>query len=181
MPGRITFAGDRSLYATPFVRTYFAPALALYKEAAVLVKNNQHLDDTFLRLGYVKGFLDGSLGSYTAKMFEPYLDNIQGGPENNTGILLVPEKEMYEWVKGADALGLQVCVHAIGSKAVNTLLNIFERVINEVPKDNRRFRIEHCQHMIPSDVPRLAELGIIASVQPYHLVDDAIFIKRALG
>ena len=114
-------------------------------------------------------------------MNEPYSDNPQGAPEHNAGIFLVPEDEMYEWVNAADKAGLQVCVHAIGSKATKTILNIFEKVVKENPKDNRRFRIEHCQHIEKEDYGRLAELGVIASVQPYHMIDDGLFIERALG
>jgi len=180
-PGQKNIDGSRSLYAIPFVRTYFAPALALYKDAYQLYVSKQYLDSSFLRLGAVKGFLDGSLGSYTAKMFLPYKDNIQGGPENNTGMYLTTKEDLYTWVKESDELGLQVFIHAIGDEAVNTILNTYERIMKESPKEDRRFRIEHCQHMIESDYDRLSELGVIASVQPYHLIDDAIFINRTLG
>lgn len=79
---------------------------------------------------------------------------------------------MYNWISGADKKDLQVIVHAIGDAAIEKLLNIFERVEKENGKKDRRFRMEHVQHIDPKDVKRFAELGVIASMQLYHAADD---------
>ena len=90
-------------------------------------------------------------------------------------------EHLYEWTSGADKAGLHVIVHAIGDRAIRTQLDIFERVEKENGPRDRRFRIEHAQHIAPADMPRFATLGVIASVQPYHAIDDGRWVEKVIG
>ncbi len=132
--------------------------------------------DEWLRIGGVKGFVDGSLGSHTAAMFAPFTDS-----PKDSGFLVETEKDLYDWTSGADRAGLQVIVHAIGDRAINTQLNIFERVASEDGPRDRRFRIEHAQHLSAGDVPRFSSLGVIPSMQPYHAIDDGRWAEQVIG
>ncbi len=132
--------------------------------------------DQWLRTGALKAFMDGSLGSHTAAFFQPYAD-----APNDKGLLLTQSEELYHLISQADKAGLQIITHAIGDRAINILLNIYERVASENGRRDRRFRIEHAQHIIPSDITRFHKLGIIASMQPYHLVDDGQWAEKAIG
>lgn len=131
-----------------------------------------------LHIGGLKGFADGSLGSTTAWFFKPYLD-----APNTSGIAsdeLSKPDEMYSHICDADRAGLQVAVHAIGDRANNTILNFYERMEKENGPRDRRFRIEHAQHLLPSDIPRFAALHVIASMQPYHLADDGRWAAKRI-
>ena len=131
-----------------------------------------------LHIGALKAFADGSLGSTTAWFFKPYLD-----APNTSGIasdeLLKPD-EMYADVRDADKAGLQIAIHAIGDRANNTILNFFERAEKENGERDRRFRIEHAQHLLKSDIARFASLGVIASMQPYHAIDDGRWAAKRI-
>jgi predicted amidohydrolase YtcJ len=137
------------------------------------------LGNDMIRIGALKGFADGSLGSTTAWFFAPYTDtpNTSGTPSDE---LLHPD-EMYEHMRAADAAGLQIAVHAIGDRANNSILNFFERLEKEDPPWDRRLRIEHAQHLLPTDIPRFAQLHVIASVQPYHAIDDGRWADKRIG
>jgi predicted amidohydrolase YtcJ len=133
----------------------------------------------FIKIGGLKGFVDGSLGSSTALFFEPYADDPQV-----SGLFhpdMIPEGVMEQRIRAADAAGLQVAVHAIGDRANAVLLDIFEKVIAQNGPRDRRWRIEHAQHLRPGDMERMARLGIIASVQPYHAIDDGRWAERKIG
>jgi len=132
--------------------------------------------DQWLRIGALKGYVDGSLGSRTAAMLAPYADD-----PSTSGVLVTRPDSLYEWTRAADAAGLHVVVHAIGDSANRLQLNVFERVARENGARDRRFRIEHAQHLNPADVPRFAALGVIASMQPYHAIDDGRWAGRRLG
>ncbi len=132
--------------------------------------------DAWLRIGALKGFVDGSLGSHTAAMLEPFTD----APADR-GLLVTTPDDLYAWTAGADRAGLQVMVHAIGDRAIRTQLDIFARVASENPARDRRFRIEHAQHIAPSDLGRFGALGVIASMQPYHAIDDGRWAERVIG
>lgn len=132
--------------------------------------------DDWLRIGGLKGFVDGSLGSHTAAMLRPFSD-----APRDTGLLVTPAESLYAWTKAADAVGLQVMVHAIGDRAIRTQLDIFERVAKENGPRDRRFRIEHAQHIDPADIPRFGALGVIASMQPYHAIDDGRWAGNVIG
>jgi predicted amidohydrolase YtcJ len=129
----------------------------------------------FVRVGGLKGFMDGSLGSSTAKMAEPYL----GG--ENTGVYVTRPNSMKAFVQSADRAGLSVAVHAIGDLANKELLDIFEAAIQANGPRDRRFRIEHAQHLRPADYPRFKQLGVVASMQPYHAIDDGRWAEGRIG
>ena len=131
--------------------------------------------DPMLRVGGLKGFTDGSLGSTTAWFFEPYLD-----APGSTGLALEQAQHHPALVAGADAAGLQVMVHAIGDRANHETLGVFEQVVRAHGQRDRRFRIEHAQHLNAALIRRFADAGVIASVQPYHAIDDGRWAHKRL-
>jgi predicted amidohydrolase YtcJ len=132
-----------------------------------------------LRVGGLKGFADGSLGSTTALFFDPYLDApaTRGLPADE----MFPAGEMLKRVQAADAAGLQVMIHAIGDSANSQILSIYEEVIQANGARDRRFRIEHAQHIRPTDIERFARSRVIASMQPYHAIDDGRWAEKRIG
>lgn len=149
--------------------------IAAFKELANLgVRANFGGD--FLRIGGLKGFMDGSLGSSTGMMFEPYAND-----PKTSGVFVTPPGVMKAWVKQADAAGLNVCVHAIGDRANAELLDIFEAVTSENGPGDRRFRIEHAQHLRPRDYARFRKGHVIASMQPFHVADDGRWAEGRIG
>jgi predicted amidohydrolase YtcJ len=134
---------------------------------------------SYLRLGAVKGYADGSLGSRTAYMFEPFTDD-----PGNRGLLsdeMHPPSAMRDRLMEADAAGLQLRVHAIGDRAVSMTLDIFADIEKEHGYHDQRFAIEHAQHMAQKDFERFAKLHVIASMQPYHAIDDGRWAETRLG
>src|SRR5690606_27625520 len=123
--------------------------------------------DSRLMWGGLKGFVDGSLGSTTAWFYEPYDD----APET-AGLLTTDTTALRTWVKSADSAGLHVAVHAIGDRANDWLLDVFAEAEAGNGERDRRFRIEHSQNLTPYANERMAALGVIASMQPYHAIDD---------
>ena len=138
-----------------------------------------HFGSEMLRVGGLKGFSDGSLGSTTALFYEPYRDDpsTSGIP----GDEMFPEGAMLERVREADRAGLQIMIHAIGDRANDLILSMFEQVERENGKRDRRFRIEHAQHLRPQDIPRFARARVIASMQPYHAIDDGRWAEKRIG
>jgi predicted amidohydrolase YtcJ len=135
--------------------------------------------DGLLRFGGLKGFVDGSLGSSTALFFEPYTDD-----PSKRGLFaeqMYPDGVMARRLLAADKAGLQVAVHAIGDRANAIILDLYEATFKAGPARDRRWRVEHAQHLRPSDVPRFGRLGVIASVQPYHASDDGRWAERKIG
>ena len=135
--------------------------------------------DAWVRRGSLKAFADGALGSSTAYMFEPYADD-----PGNRGLLdavMQPPDSFFALASGADRAGLQLSIHAIGDAAISLVLDQFERVVAENPAWDRRFRIEHAQHMAAREFERMAEMGVIASVQPFHAIDDGRWAERKIG
>ncbi len=132
--------------------------------------------DERLKIGGLKGFMDGSLGSHTAAFFEPFTDT----PEDR-GFFINELGDMERWIKGADAADLQIMVHAIGDQAISALLDIYSDTVAEHGVKDRRFRIEHAQHIHPDDIARFETLDIIASMQPYHAIDDGRWAERVIG
>ncbi|HEX8130036.1 MAG TPA: amidohydrolase [Pyrinomonadaceae bacterium] len=132
-----------------------------------------------LRVGGLKGFADGSLGSTTALFFDPYMDApaTRGLPSDE----MFPEGEMLKRVASADAAGLQVMIHAIGDSANDRILSIYEQVARHKPARDRRFRIEHAQHIRAADIARFARGNVIASMQPYHAIDDGRWAEKRIG
>jgi len=134
------------------------------------------LDNPWLKLNGAKIFADGSLGSKTAAFFDPYLDEL-----DETGLLMDDEDNMLKGILAADKAGLQIVVHAIGDRANNIILNHYEETIRQNGERDRRMRIEHAQHLLPGDIERFAQLGVIASMQPWHLMDDGRWAERSIG
>jgi predicted amidohydrolase YtcJ len=156
-------------------RIYAAVPLATWARLRDTVEARGH-GDAWLRIGGLKAFVDGSLGSHTAAMLAPFTD-----APRDTGLLVTPPESLYAWTLAADKAGLQVMVHAIGDRAIRLQLDIFQRVARENGPRDRRFRIEHAQHIAPSDVARFGEQGVIPSMQPYHAIDDGRWAERVIG
>jgi len=138
----------------------------------------------WIRIGALKAFADGSLGSTTALFYEPYDDapDTAGLP----GPMMFPEGNMLKMAVGADRAGLQLCIHAIGDKANRLILDIYEEVAKQndgaaPPRRARRFRIEHAQHIRPGDFAKFAEFAVVASMQPYHAIDDGRWAEKRIG
>lgn len=132
-----------------------------------------------LRMGNLKSFADGALGSETAWMDAPFAD--RPGYSGLASADLMDSAGMYASIQSADQAGLQVSVHAIGDRAIHTVLDLFERAERQNGPRDRRFRIEHAQHLRPEDAGRFAALGAIASMQPYHAIDDGRWAEKELG
>jgi predicted amidohydrolase YtcJ len=156
-------------------RLYAVVPLASWERLRDTVAARGHGDE-WVRIGGLKGFVDGSLGSHTAAMLEPFTD-----APNDTGLLVNTAEDLYAWTSGADKAGLQVIVHAIGDRAIRLQLDIYEHVEREDGPRDRRFRIEHAQHPAASDIPRFASLNVIASMQPYHAIDDGRWADAVIG
>jgi len=134
--------------------------------------------DEWVRLGSMKEFADGSLGSSTALFFEPFTSD-----PGTRGLAsdVVLDGRLEKWALAADRAGLQLSIHAIGDSANSLLLDLFEKITKTNPAWDRRFRIEHAQHIRPRDFERFARLGVIASVQPYHAIDDGRWAEKRIG
>jgi hypothetical protein len=134
--------------------------------------------DEYIKLGSLKAFADGSLGSSTAWFFEKYSHDTTtyGLPMD-----IVLDGSLEKWALDADKNGLQLSIHAIGDKANSYILDLFEKITNENPKWDRRFRIEHAQHVKFEDIKRFKDLGVIASAQPYHCIDDGVWAEKRIG
>ncbi len=159
------------------VRVNYRPSLSEWEKARD--RRSGMKNDEWLRVGGVKGYADGSLGSSTALFFDPYDDD-----PGNRGVFAaeaIPLAALEERVAAADAAGLQVEIHAIGDRANAEILDLFERVAAKNGPKDRRLRIEHAQHLRASDIPRFARLGVIASMQPYHAIDDGRWAEKRIG
>jgi predicted amidohydrolase YtcJ len=136
----------------------------------------QGTGDDLLTLRSLKGFADGSIGSSTALFFQPYADDAR-----NVGLPSDHKDKLLEWGLAADAALLQLSIHAIGDRAIYDVLDLFERVERVNGRRDRRPRVEHDQHTHARDFARHAPLGVIASVQPYHAIDDGRFLEKRIG
>ncbi|MGB5273723.1 MAG: amidohydrolase [Flavobacteriaceae bacterium] len=154
------------------LRIYAAAPLSNWEALAAMERQ----DDKWLKVGVLKGFVDGSLGSHTAAFDQPYTDK-----PTDKGFFINSETDLYDWISKADKADLKLMVHAIGDRAIHTLLDIYERVESENGKKDRRLRIEHAQHIAPTDIDRFAELGVVASMQPYHAIDDGRWAEALIG
>jgi predicted amidohydrolase YtcJ len=134
--------------------------------------------DELIKMGSLKAFADGSLGSSTAWFFEKYNQDTTtyGLPMD-----IVTDGSLEKWALEADKNGLQLSIHAIGDKANAYVLDLFEKIIKENPSWDRRFRVEHAQHVRFEDIKRFADLGVIASAQPYHCIDDGVWAEKRIG
>ncbi|HEV8305358.1 MAG TPA: amidohydrolase [Gemmatimonadales bacterium] len=132
--------------------------------------------DDWVRIGGVKGYVDGSAGSRTAYFFEPFSDSA-----GYAGLMQHSEAELRTWIGGADSAGLQIAVHAIGDRANALLLAIYDSVARVHGARDRRFRDEHAQHLRPQDIPRFGALRVVPSMQPYHAIDDGRWLLKRIG
>jgi len=148
----------------------------------ILLKNYLELEKKYpketnwIRFGYLKAFIDGTIGSGTALMFEPFTDN-----PSTSGLSMMPYSEFENMVVTADKYGFQIGVHAIGDKGNNWTLNAFEKAEQVNGKRDSRHRDEHAQTLQLSDIPRFAKLGVIASMQPTHCISDKKFCEKRIG
>lgn len=156
-------------------RIHFRWPLEAWRELAELGIEEGFGGDV-LAIGGLKGFIDGSLGSSTAKMWQPYLNE-----PASTGIFVTPPTRLGEMIAQADAAGLAVAVHAIGDEGNSMLLDQFAEVAAGNGPRDRRFRIEHAQHLRPEDFARFAQGNVIASMQPYHAIDDGRWAEGRIG
>lgn len=157
------------------MRFYSMLPLKDWAKVAAMVKAEGRGDD-WVRWGGLKGLMDGSLGSRTALFKDPYTD----APESH-GIALDPLTDIATWIEQADAAGLHITTHAIGDAANAQLLDIYASVAKTNGKRDRRFRIEHAQHLSSADIPRFMAQEVIASVQPYHAIDDGRWAVKRIG
>jgi predicted amidohydrolase YtcJ len=159
-------------------RIYAAPIeTGWYDQAKIGL--HRAFGSSWLRVGAVKGYADGSLGSTTAYFFQPYLDAPQ-----TRGLLsdeMQDVDQMRTRLMAADHAGLQLCIHAIGDAGISQILDLFGDIVRANGERDRRFRIEHAQHIAPKDFDRFAQLKAIASVQPYHAIDDGRWAERRIG
>ena len=132
--------------------------------------------DDWVRIGGLKGYMDGSAGSRTAFFFEPYADSA-----GYRGLTQYPEDSMRRWIGAADSAGLQIAVHAIGDRANAILLDIYDSVAKAHGPRDRRFRDEHSQHLRPQDIARFGQVGVVASMQPSHAIDDGRWVEGRIG
>ena len=132
--------------------------------------------DDWLRIGGLKAMMDGSLGSHTAAFFDPFTDK-----PDDSGLVLHDLDDLRGWITSADDAGLHVITHAIGDRAIRDLLDIYLDVVEQNGEKDRRFRIEHAQHIHPDDFERFAVQDVIASMQPYHAIDDGRWAEKVIG
>jgi predicted amidohydrolase YtcJ len=133
-------------------------------------------DGNWIRFGYLKGFIDGTLGSGTALFFDPYID----APEK-TGLPQMSYEELEKLVVTLDKAGFQIGIHAIGDKANHWVLNTYEKAQQLNGKRDSRHRIEHAQVLHDNDIQRFTALGVIASMQPTHCITDKRFAEKRIG
>ena len=172
-----SLAAYRRLHAAGELKTRIYSLLPLADWERLADEVARHgVGDEWLRIGGLKGFMDGSLGSHTAAMFEPYTD----APEDR-GFMLENPDDIAARVRGADAAGLDVAVHAIGDRAISVLLDIYAEVARRNEPRERRLRIEHAQHIAPDDIERFAAQDVIASMQPWHAIDDGRWAEKVIG
>lgn len=173
--GWIDLAAYRRNYANQKLdlRIYSFVPLGTWKKLDSLCKREGKGDD-MLRWGALKGFMDGSLGSTTAWFYKPYLDD-----PKTSGLNVTDTTDMRNWVLAADSAGLHIAVHAIGDRANDFVLNVFEEAAKKNAADHR-FRIEHAQHLSEQAIVRFADLNVIPSMQPYHTIDDGRWAYKRL-
>ncbi|MFM6932228.1 MAG: amidohydrolase [Novosphingobium sp.] len=173
----ITFDSTRRLHAAGAAGIRFRHYLPLkdWQRQTEIIKQEGHGDD-WVQWGACKVVFDGSLGSRTALFYEPYLDE-----PGTRGIVVTDPADLRHWMLAADKAGLQITAHAIGDRANDTVLNIMAVVAAANGKRDRRLRVEHVQHVRPATIPRFAAQGVIASVQPYHAIDDGRWAVRRIG
>ena len=132
--------------------------------------------DDWVRIGGVKGYMDGSAGSRTAFFFEPFSDSA-----GYRGLMRQPESDIRAWVGAADSAGLQIAVHAIGDRANAIILAIYDSVARAHGPRDRRLRVEHAQHLRPQEIPLFGARRVVPSMQPFHAIDDGRWVEQRIG
>lgn len=160
-------------------RIYAAPLITQGAEDQAKIGIRRAFGGPWLRIGAVKAFADGSLGSRTAYFFDPYAD--QPGYRGILSDEMHPISLMRERMMRADQAGLQICTHAIGDQAISIILDLYSEIVKADGPRDRRLRIEHAQHMAAKDFDRFAQLHVIASVQPYQAIDDGRWAEERIG
>lgn len=140
------------------------------------IKQKYSADSNWIRFGYLKTFIDGTIGSGTALMFQPFADN-----PKSSGLSMMAYNEFEKMVIAADKMGFQIGVHAIGDKGNNWTLNAYEKAQQVNGKRDSRHRDEHAQTLLLTDIPRFGQLGVIASMQPTHCITDKRFYEKRVG
>jgi len=157
------------------LRVYSVVPIATWERMADCVAREGRGDDR-LFWGGVKGFVDGSLGSTTAWFYEPYEDD-----PSTTGLMVTDTADLRREILAADSARLQLVVHAIGDRANDWLLDVFAEAEARDGVRDRRPRIEHAQHLTPEAIRRIAAEGVVASMQPYHAIDDGRWAAKRIG
>ena len=157
------------------LRVYLYLPLDDWRTVADTVARNGAGDD-WVRIGGLKGYMDGSAGSRTAYFFEPFSDSA-----GYYGLMRQPESEMRAWVGAADSAGLQIAVHAIGDRANAIILAIYDSVTHAHGARDRRFRVEHAQHLRPQEIPLFGPRRVVPSMQPFHVIDDGRWVEQRIG
>ncbi|XP_076960349.1 protein LONG AFTER FAR-RED 3-like [Bidens hawaiensis] len=150
--------------------------MSTWSRLADMVQTTGRRVSQWIFLGGVKAFADGSLGSNSALFHKPYADE-----STNLGIQVTDIESLYNMTVQSDKSGLQVAIHAIGDKANDLVLDMYKSVVTTNGKKDRRFRIEHAQHLTLESISKFGEQGIVASVQPDHLLDDADSALKKIG
>ncbi|HEX7091231.1 MAG TPA: amidohydrolase [Longimicrobiales bacterium] len=160
------------------VRVYARPTLDKWDELRA-VGIRPGFGDEWIKVGGLKGFVDGIMGNSSARFYEPYLTT---GVRGSWRDMMTNEPGMLPLLLGADSAGYWPQVHAIGDEAIDTLLDMYEHVIRTNGPKERRFRVIHAQVLRgPEVAERMARLGIIAEVQPYHAIDDMRWMEERIG
>jgi predicted amidohydrolase YtcJ len=157
----------------------YAALLVIHVEDQIKLGLGHAFGGPYLRIGAIKSYADGSLGSATAYFFDPFTNQ-----PNNHGLLsdtMQPLSLMQDRMIRADAAGLQLCTHAIGDQGISIILDLYSNIVKANGEKDRRLRIEHAQHMAAKDFDRFAQLHVIASVQPYHAIDDGRWAEERIG
>jgi len=157
------------------MRVYLYLPLNGWRAVAETLKASGPGDD-WVRIGGLKGFMDGSAGSRTAFFFDAYDDSA-----GYRGLMQNSEADMRTWIGNADSAGLQVAVHAIGDRANAILLAIYDSVTKVHGTRDRRFRVEHAQHLRREEIPMFGRLRVVPSMQPYHAIDDGRWVQQRIG
>lgn len=157
------------------LRVYSVVQIAGWERLRDYVAENGRGDD-MLWWGGLKGFVDGSLGSTTAWFYEPYDDE-----PGTSGFMTTDSVKLRSWIESADAAGLQILVHAIGDRANDWILDVYREAAEMNGNRDRRFRVEHAQHLTPEAIRRFADQRVIASMEPYHAADDGRWAEKRIG
>lgn len=157
------------------LRVYSVVPMASWQELAHLVESEGRGDER-LWWGGLKAFVDGSLGSTTAWFYEPYEDE-----PGTSGLITTDTARLASWITSADRVGLHVMVHAIGDRANDWLLDVYRQVAEAHGPRDRRFRVEHAQHLSVDALARFGRQGVVPSMQPYHAADDGRWAEKRIG